>query len=313
MDRIVNLLMLCFYFQWQLLSVFLCNSAAAVNDKHSYATVETPFFADITRSLLVSIIWFWPGANGVLMANHFPNLLWESLQRLYGFFGRVGPISISPALCWWNLNSLRMNTELVLNWFSFILMCMKHCETQFMMTAYDGSHTTWNRGRPSVSVLYTLVGIQAKQGVLAAKADAERPASRGCAFGVWNLHEVDVTVDGNKIHTAQRVGANASLSEGRPHLVPQLQGKLEENRLEMQDRRAFGWKRPTSTHNDFMSLQECYLLIAADAPANTLQLGVADLPELVLWHRYNSVTLRDQLAAVPNKEAVISWKCLQDL
>lgn len=55
-----------------------------------------------------------------------------------------------------------------------------------------------------------------------------------------------------------------------------------------------------------MSLQECYLLIAADAPANTLQLGVADLPELVLWHRYNSVTLRDQLAAVSNKEAVIS-------
>lgn len=62
----------------------------------------------------------------------------------------------------------------------------------------------------------------------------------------------------------------------------------------------------TSTHNDFMSVHVCYLLIAADAPSNTLQLGVADLPELVLRHRYNSVTLRDQLAAVPNKEAVIS-------
>lgn len=35
-----------------------------------------------------------------------------------------------------------------------------------------------------MSVLFTLVGIQAKQGVLAAKADAECPASRGSAFGV---------------------------------------------------------------------------------------------------------------------------------
>lgn len=79
-----------------------------------------------------------------------------------------------------------------------------------------------------MSALHTLVGIQAKQGVLAAKADAERPASRGSGFGVGNLHEVDVAVDGNKIHTAQRVGAIAGLSEGRPHLVPQLQRKLEE-------------------------------------------------------------------------------------
>lgn len=56
-----------------------------------------------------------------------------------------------------------------------------------------------------------------------------------------------------------------------------------------------------------------YLLIAADAPANTLQLGVADLPELVLRHRDDSVALGDQLAAVANKEAVVARKRLQDL
>lgn len=49
-----------------------------------------------------------------------------------------------------------------------------------------------------------------------------------------------------------------------------------------------------------------YLLIAADAPSNTLQLGVADLPKLQLWHCFYSVTLRDQLTAVLNKEAIIS-------
>lgn len=87
-----------------------------------------------------------------------------------------------------------------------------------------------------MSVLCTLVGIQAKQGVLAAEADAERPASRGGAFGVRNLHKVDVTVDGDKIHGTQRVGANAGLSEGRPHLVPQLQRKLEEHRWRMPGR-----------------------------------------------------------------------------
>lgn len=63
-------------------------------------------------------------------------------------------------------------------------MCMKHCETQFRMRARDGSRTTRIRGCLHVSVLYTLVGIQAKQGVLAPKADAERPASGGSAFGV---------------------------------------------------------------------------------------------------------------------------------
>lgn len=101
-----------------------------------------------------------------------------------------------------------------------------------MIGAIKGSRITRVRRCPRVSVLYTLVGIQAKQGVLAAEADAERPASRGGDFRVRNLHEVDVTVDGDKIHAAQRVGANAGLSEGRPHLVLQLQGKLEKNRLE---------------------------------------------------------------------------------
>lgn len=75
---------------------------------------------------------------------------------------------------------------------------------------------------------FTLVRIQTKQGVLAPKADAESPASRGSTLGVGNLHEVDVAVGGNKVHAAKRVRANASLPEGGPHLVPQLQGKLDE-------------------------------------------------------------------------------------
>lgn len=83
-----------------------------------------------------------------------------------------------------------------------------------------------------MSVLFTLVGIQAKQGVLAAEADAECSAGRGSTFGVRNLHEVDVAVDGNEVHTAQRVRGDAGLSEGGPHLVPQLKGKLEQNRKE---------------------------------------------------------------------------------
>lgn len=72
----------------------------------------------------------------------------------------------------------------------------------------------------------TLVRIQAKQGVLAPKADAESPASRGSALGVGDLHEVDVAVGGNEVHAAQRVRVNAGLPEGGPRLVPQLQGKL---------------------------------------------------------------------------------------
>lgn len=78
------------------------------------------------------------------------------------------------------------------------------------------------------SIPFTLVRIQTKQGVLAAKADAESPPSRGSALGVGNLHEVDVAVGGNKVHAAKWVRVNASLLEGGPHLVPQLQGKLNE-------------------------------------------------------------------------------------
>lgn len=74
----------------------------------------------------------------------------------------------------------------------------------------------------------TLVRIQAKQGVLAPKADAESPASRGSALGAGDLHEVNVAVGGNKVHAAQWVRANASLPEGGPRLVSQLQGKLGE-------------------------------------------------------------------------------------
>lgn len=79
-----------------------------------------------------------------------------------------------------------------------------------------------------MDIASTLVRVQAKQGVFAPKADAESPASRGSALGVGNLHQVDVAVGGNKVHAAQRVGANASLPEGGPHLVPQLLGKLGE-------------------------------------------------------------------------------------
>lgn len=61
------------------------------------------------------------------------------------------------------------------------------------------------------------------------------------------------------------------------------------------------------------SLPAPYLLIAADAPSNAVQLAVADLPELVLRHRYDALTLGDQLTAVPDKEAVVSGKRLQDL
>lgn len=77
-----------------------------------------------------------------------------------------------------------MNTELLFSWLSFILTCMKHRESQFRMSARDGSPTTGIGGFLRVSVLCTLVGVQAKQGVLASKADAEGPASGGGAFGV---------------------------------------------------------------------------------------------------------------------------------
>lgn len=72
----------------------------------------------------------------------------------------------------------------------------------------------------------TLVGVQAKDGVFTTKTDAESPAGRGSAFGVGDLHQVDVAVGGNKVHAAQWVRANPSLPDRGPHLVPQFQSKL---------------------------------------------------------------------------------------
>lgn len=56
-----------------------------------------------------------------------------------------------------------------------------------------------------------------------------------------------------------------------------------------------------------------YLLVAADAAPDALQLGVADLPELVLGHGHHALALRDELAAVADKEAVVTGERLQDL
>lgn len=75
-----------------------------------------------------------------------------------------------------------------------------------------------------------MVGIQAEERVLAAEADAKGAAGRGGALGVGHLHEVDVAVGGNKVQAAQRVEATAGLPEGRPHLVSELLGKLDERR-----------------------------------------------------------------------------------
>lgn len=72
----------------------------------------------------------------------------------------------------------------------------------------------------------TLVRVQAKDGVFTTKTDAESPAGRGSAFGVGDLHQVDVAVGGNKVHAAQWVRANPSLPDRGPHLVPQFQSKL---------------------------------------------------------------------------------------
>lgn len=70
-----------------------------------------------------------------------------------------------------------------------------------------------------VSVLATLVGVQAKQGVFATEADAESPAGGGGALGIGDLHQADVAVGGNEVHAAQQVRANAGLLEGGPRLV----------------------------------------------------------------------------------------------
>lgn len=84
--------------------------------------------------------------------------------------------------------------------------------------------------RRSASTSPTLVRVQTEQGVLAAEADAEGPAGRGGALGVGHLHEVDVTVGGDKVGAAQRVGATAGLPEGGPDLVSQLLSKLDGKR-----------------------------------------------------------------------------------
>lgn len=56
-----------------------------------------------------------------------------------------------------------------------------------------------------------------------------------------------------------------------------------------------------------------YLLVAADAAPDALQLCVADLPELELGHGHHPLALRDELAAVADKEAVVTGERLQDL
>lgn len=56
-----------------------------------------------------------------------------------------------------------------------------------------------------------------------------------------------------------------------------------------------------------------YLLIVSYTPLDALKLGIADLPELELRHGNYSVALGDELAAVTNKEAVVTRKGLQDL
>lgn len=54
-------------------------------------------------------------------------------------------------------------------------------------------------------------------------------------------------------------------------------------------------------------------MVAADAAPDALQLGVADLPELVLGHGHHPLALGDKLAAVADKEAVVIGERLQDL
>lgn len=75
----------------------------------------------------------------------------------------------------------------------------------------------------------TLVWVHAIKGVLATKADTESPAGGGGAFWIGDLHQVYMAVGRNKVHAAQWVRANASLSEGGPHLISQLLGELGRN------------------------------------------------------------------------------------
>lgn len=85
------------------LSPLTSAAGAALSEWHTFLRCGWgTISADIIHSLLMSITWLWPGANGVLMANHSSNLLWEPLLRPYGFCGRVG--LAFPSLCCWDLN-----------------------------------------------------------------------------------------------------------------------------------------------------------------------------------------------------------------
>ena len=56
-----------------------------------------------------------------------------------------------------------------------------------------------------------------------------------------------------------------------------------------------------------------HLLVVGDAALQALQLGVADLPELVLRHGDHALALGDQRAAVAHEAAVVAAERLQDL
>lgn len=84
------------------------------------------------------------------------------------------------------------------------------------------------------------------------------------------------------------------------------------------------WERPHGLFLDTASLTKTadisrpsprlrYLLVAADATPDALQLCVADLPELVLGHGHHPLALGNELAAVADEEAVVTGERLQDL
>lgn len=56
-----------------------------------------------------------------------------------------------------------------------------------------------------------------------------------------------------------------------------------------------------------------HLLVSADTFAYTLQFGVADISELILWHRYDTLALSDQLTAARHKMVVVFRKGFQYL
>lgn len=70
-----------------------------------------------------------------------------------------------------------------------------------------------------------------------------------------------MAVDGNEIHTVQCVRANASLSEGWPHLVPQLQGKLEVNKSGMEETLNIAHASQQKSNNDIFKVINVTLLL----------------------------------------------------